>query len=195
MMGVTAMFVVMKQAIISAYNNVRFITATFQDIRANGYNLENIIVLSPYGQGSIPVTNIRGMLVADQESNKNAYYCVGYSNCLPPNTAYSPANGESWSFSQKYVLAYQNTGIAAYRVEDNAYSATLASGEWIEKIFKDIIADNNTTLRNYINDVIVPAFAGLGVTIAPIPANAILTSDNSAINDGEILITDTGTVP
>ncbi len=194
MQKVTAMFVKLGKAIISTYNGVSFITGTFLNVRANGYNPTNIITLSPYGQGSFPVPGIRGMLIPDQDSNK-AYYNVGFSNTLPPGTSYTPVEGESWDFSQNYVLAYMNMGIMAYRVNDDVYHATLISGEWVNKILSDIIADNNTTLRDYINDVIVPAFSGLGVTIAPIPTNATLTSDNSAISSGYTLINDTGTLP
>lgn len=194
MSNVTSMFVMLKKAVLRTYKGISFITGTFTNMRANDYSPENIIILSPYGHGSFPVNGLKGMLIPDQDSGKNAYYCAGFSSNFPP-ISYTFQQGESWNFSQNYVLVCQNNGLITYRINDTAYQATLISGEWTNKILSDLIQDNNTYIRQYINNVIVPAFAGLGVTIPPIVVNTDLISDNTAISNKNTLITNTGTLP
>ncbi len=198
----------LQSAVTSVFGAVKFITGTFTNIRAKGYNITNIPILSPYGQGSIPVTNLKGVLIPLDHSNKSYVNC-GFHIVVPP-IPYTFSTGESWSNSQNYVLAYQKNGIIGYRVSDTGYSATLPSGEWVGKLVSDLIADNNTTLRNYINEQINfflrthvhsgvttgVGTSGIATDIIPdITQNTILADDKESIDNQNYLINNNGTTP
>jgi hypothetical protein len=200
--------VVIKNAIVSMFGSISFITGQFVNIRAKGYNITNIPVLSPYGHGSIPVSNQKGLLIPLDNSNKSYVNC-GYHTVIPP-IPYTFEAGEAWSNSQNYVLAYQKNGIIGYRVNDNSFSATLPNGEWVGKLVSDLIADNNTTIREYINEQInlflrthvhSGVTTGTGVSgtatdiIPDIEPNATLAADNTAISEQKYLINDSGVNP
>ncbi len=198
---VTQMFVPLKKAIISTYKTLKFITGTFNNIRAKGNPVDSVSVLSPYGHGSFPVTNMNAFISPVEDSNKQ-YFCLGFQNVIPPIDGFTPVEGESWNFSKKYTLVYYNTGLIAYRNEAGTYQATLVSGEWMGKILTDLIDDNNkdvdaTSIRGWINTVLIPQLAAQSppIVITPIAVNPTLTSDKTAITDNEILITDDGTLP
>lgn len=200
--------VAIKSAIANMFGAISFVTGEFMDIRAKGYNITNIPILSPYGHGSIPVSYQKGLLIPLDNSNKSYVNC-GYHTVIPP-IPYTFEAGEAWSNSQNYVLAYQKNGIIGYRVNDNSFSATLPNGEWVGKLVSDLIADNNTTIREYINEqinVFLTTHVHAGVTtgmgtsgpatdiITDIPPNATLTADNTAISEQKYLINDSGVNP
>lgn len=198
MFEVTAMLVAIQNAFITTYNGVQFITGLFQNIRANNYNLSNIITLTPYGQGGFPVPGIKGMLIPDQQSNKNAYYCVGFSCSIPPGTPYTPIQGESWSYSSNYMLTQQNTSITAYRINDATYYATLPSGEWMNKIFTDIISrldSLETSYNTHVHTGVSTGSSNSGTPLVPLLPDPDLIADQTAIDNENTLINDSGNVP
>lgn len=196
------------KAVISSVGNTNFITGTFTNLRSKDYNISTITIASPYGSGSFPLSGIDGLLVT-LEGSSSTYVCAGFMQEIPP-TPHTPLEGESWNFSRNYTLMFQNNGLIAYRINDDTYTAPIISGSWANKIFQDLIEDNNVTLRDYINDqinIFLTTHTHTGITtgggisgpsvqtIMDIATNATLEADDDAITDGETLIANGGTNP
>lgn len=196
MLNVSTMLATLVNAVKTAYNNISFTTGEFTDIRAKGYNISGITIMSPYGQGSVPLNGIQGLLVPLNESNKT-YVNMGFVQVIP-DIPYTFNAGDSWSFSQNYVLAYQNSGIIAYRISDDSYNATLISGQWTNKILTDIITrlnDLETYLNTHVHIGVTTGSGSSGIPAVLLPDDPDLVADQNAIDDGETLIADGGTTP
>ena len=146
------------KSIIKIVNGLPFITSIFGNVSSVGNNVSDVTQCTEYGSGSYPMGYYNSYLVTIEDSRRSVV-SLGFSQSIP-QSPYTPNEGESWRFSQKYIMYMQNNGIMAYRITDptntvpNNYSATLISGEWVNKIVKDLIEDNNVTLRTFINQTL-----------------------------------------
>jgi len=215
MYNVTNMFLRLKESVTQTYNGVKYVVGTFLNLRANGYNPEQIGILSPYGQGSIPVDNIKGLVLPIEGSNK-LYYNIGFLVTVPP-ILHDFKKGESWSNSLNYTLMYQNDGIIAYKINDsNNYKATLPNGEWVGKLVQDRINEieamiseinaNYTALLAAVNGHTHTYSPGPGsptetggpsstLSQTPLPVPSTLAADTASITAEEYLINDHGILP
>lgn len=208
----------LKSATSKTYGIYNLVVGTFTNMRANGYQVENITMTTTYGVGGIPPDGLSGLLIPIEGSNKS-YVCAGFGQVIP-NINYSFNSGESWLTSAPYftnpgyTLIMQSSGVIVYRIINPnhlPFYATLPSGEWMNKILGDLLNDNNSVLRDYINNTIVSIFnahthiapSGGGATSAPtapntmtnIPNSTTLPDDATAVSNKNTLINDSGTVP
>jgi hypothetical protein len=193
---VTNFLVPLVSAVTTVYNGIKFITGTFTNIRTKGYSLSTINIAPPYGQFSVPPAGLKGVLVPIEDSNK-LYANVGFLNSLPP-IPYTPAVGDSGQYSLNYCMVQNSTGIMAYRISDNSYSATLINGNWANKILTDIITRLNQIESLYNSHVHSGVQTGGGTSAVPVvlmPDDPDLIADASAISDGKTLINNNGTIP
>ena len=210
MINVFAKFV---KAVINTLNDVNYISLSFTNIKAVGYTLDNITICNEYGSGSYPTGQLKGILIPTADYTKS-FLSIGFMQPIPPSK-YTPSEGDSWKFSSKYITAQEVNGVRCYRINDDNYSATLISGEWVNKIQKDIINEIQSNLTTFINNKISIAITthvhtggtlsggltGVAQTIPdviPIPSytpDSSLQNDFSAINNGSTLIADGGNNP
>lgn len=202
---VTAKLVEAKNAI---FDGVKVVLGKYTNILGKANNIDYIATYHNYGQGSIPLANLMGLVTPIIGSSKTLA-CLGFVMETPPNSnAYAYQVGESWINSANYVLVMQNNGIIAYRTTlSPEFHATLLNGEFVNQILLNILNDNNNVLRNYINDTIVQIYnnhthggvaRGGDSTGAPstpmtdITPNDTLIHDKNCINAGNDLINDNG---
>lgn len=201
---VTNFLVPLVSAVTTVYNGIKFITGTFTNIRTKGYSLSTVNIAPPYGQFSVPPAGLKGVLVPIEDSNK-LYANVGFLNSLPP-IPYTPVVGDSGQYSLNYCMVQNSTGIMAYRISDNSYSATLINGNWANKILTDIInrlneieTKYNGFIENNYNLHIHPTPNGNSgvptISATKLPNDSNLATDASAISGGKTLINNNGTIP
>lgn len=193
---VTNFLVPLVNSVITVYNGIKSITGTFTNIRTKGYTLSTVNITPPYGQFSVPPAGLRGVLVPIEDSNK-LYATVGFLNSLPP-IPYTPVAGDSGQYSLNYCMVQNSTGIMAYRISDNSYSATLINGNWANKILTDIITrltQIESLYNNHTHSGVTTGSGTSGAPVVPMPDDSALTADQSAINAGHTLINNNGTIP
>jgi hypothetical protein len=178
----------------SMFSGLKVLFGLFNNIRMKGFTQDYIQIIYPYGSFGVPNSNIPMILIPLNDSQKSSWVALG-TGVVFPTVPHEFIEGESASYSNKYVLAIQNDKLVAYRISDNQYQATLISGEWTNKILADIIEDNNLVIRDYLNQIIVPAITNLGGSASPIDKNPNLIDDDNAIDQGKTLIANTGTKP
>jgi len=176
-------------------------TVTVNNIVVSQNQRQNAPVVAPYNEISYPHDNTTA-IVSNTGTLGQSPIVLGYiQSALFTNIDLQP--GETIKYSDNWLIKYGNNGITASFIQNNAYNATLPSGEWLGKFITDLINDNNVVLRNYINEQInlfLTTHTHSGVqtgggtsgtaiqTITNITQNNSLNNDQTAINNQEYLL-------
>lgn len=196
----------------AANTGLKLVRLTTKNIFGYGNQLSDINVINPYGVGNIPPNNSNVFLTSVSNSEK-CLYSLGSVTAIP-NITREPQQGESWSFSQKYVLAYQNDGIKAYRQANSPdFYCTLPNGQAfvqmminrINELEAIILAINQnytelkSTFDNHKHSGIQPGGGNSGtstvfLTQTNVPSSANLAKDKAYLLSGKALIDDLGEV-
>lgn len=195
----------------STENGLKLVRLNIQEIFGSG-SLTNIDILTQYGTGNIPPDN-NNIYMTSVNNSEKCLFALGSVNAIP-NIYREPVQGESWNYSQKYVLVYQNDGINAYRQAATPdFYCTLPNGQAFVQMMIDRVTElenmitainnNYTTLKSafdaHVHSGIV---TGGGTSGAPtsslsqtnIPTYATLAKDKTYLTDGKALINDLGEV-
>lgn len=164
----------------------------------NGFIKDNAIVILPYGLISkIPA----GTSVCLTDTTGGATpYVLGVVQSLPLDSPLSENDGDVALASLNFAIKLSSTSVQYFNLKNPNYIATAVSGEWMKKILSDIIADSNgvdaTTIRGYINTVILPALNSLiPAPLPPLASSVKLSNDLLAIQSDNILVNNSGTIP
>lgn len=197
----------------SANNNgQKLVRLTVKNVFGYGNKLTEIDVINPYGVGNIPPSNINVFLTSVSNSEK-CLYSLGSVTSVPKITR-EPEQGESWNFSQKYVLVYQNDGLKAYRqAESPNFYCTLPNGQAFVQMMLNRIVEleniinainsNYTTLKsafdNHRHSGIQPGGSNSGISTVALTQTDLIPSSNLAkdktyLSSGKALIDDLGEV-
>lgn len=190
----------------------KLVRLTVKNVFGYGNQLTEIDVINPYGVGNIPPSNVNVFLTSVGNSEK-CLYSLGSVTSVP-NITREPTQGESWSFSQKYVLVYQNDGLKAYRQSENPdFYCTLPNGQAFVQMMLNRIVEleniinsinsNYTTLKSafdsHRHSGIQPGGSNSGTSTVPLSQTALipssnLTKDQTYLSSGKALIDDLGEV-
>ncbi len=140
-------------AAFSVFNGRQVVQAQSNNAYTTGYTINNILMTTPYGMYALPNDNTNATLIPINGSPK-ALQCIGFTQSLPADSPITLAQGEFTYASNNWSLNWNNDGLRANKLDNADYLATLISGEWANKIMSNLINDNNSVLRNYINNTI-----------------------------------------
>lgn len=174
-----------------------------------GNKIDNIDMLSPYGDGCVPPKGFSGVVAPVNGSGKKLYF-LGGVNAIP-DIPHDPAIGESWKSSLKYVLIQQNDAVRAYRIGDEEFNATLPNGESFVEMMVNRINELQTNidyLTNLVSQLqnhthqILNVQGGMETknsqppiqTFSNPPTPSTLQKDEDYLTTGKALIDDLGKV-
>ncbi len=166
------------------------VTTDINNITVVGNNRQNISCIFPYGYFSVPKDGINAVLLNTGNTGSNPLLLgvlVGFDK-LP----YTPKPGESGLFSDNWLLVQQNDAIRAYKIDDEEYSATLASGEWLGKYLTDIL-NRLDAIDEYLNTHThagVQTGGGISGIANPIKPDPNMGKDKASISNEEYLLND-----
>jgi len=175
-------------------------------------NLSSMDIINPYGVGNIPPNNTNVFLTSVNNSSKCLFATGGVTAI--PRLLREPVQGESWSYSQKYALVYQNDGIKAYRQADTPdFACTLPNGEAFVQMMVNRIAEleamvatinsNYTELKSawtsHTHSGVTPGGGNTGGATSALTQNNIVplptqAKDKAYLMAGKALIDDLGEV-
>lgn len=141
------------KAAFSIFKGRQVVTAQANNAYTTGYTINNILMTTPYGMYALPNDNTNATLIPINGSPK-ALQCIGFTQSLPSDSPINLVTGEFAYASNNWALVWNNDGLRANKLNNPDYLATLISGEWANKIMSDLINDNNSVLRNYINNTV-----------------------------------------
>jgi hypothetical protein len=199
---------------VNNQNNIPQTNAIFTEVPnfyVPGYNPNDIFLTTPPGYFSVPLDNSNAIIMNVAGSNKTQVV-TGIVTTIPLNNpiitdGVSP--GEGGIVSTNWGLVVKNNAILGYKFDNDAYRATLNSGEWLGKFIKDLINDNNVVLRDYINNQInlfltththsgvTSGGSNTGIAVQPVTnivQNTTLNDDVTYINDENYLLNDNAIV-
>lgn len=208
LMRVLGLVGIVDSSTLTKNNSNAAISLNVKRMVVSGNDRANVPMSFPYGYMSLPPQNTR-IVVTNFGTTGQSPVAIGTLSSLSANNPVSIVAGEGFNYSDNWVIKYGNIGVTAYKIDDAAYSATLPSGEWFIKFIQDLINDNNTTLRDYINAQIAAKFnshvhtgvmTGGGtsgapnITITDIAQNSTLQDDYNYATDENCLLNDNATV-
>ncbi len=178
-----------------------------------GNNIDDIDIVFPYGDGSIPPEGSGGIFCPVNGSAKKLYL-LGTLSAIPP-VPHEFEEGESWKHSQKYILVQQNDGIVAYRISDEEFKATMPNGESfvqmmlnrineMEQTISVLNSNYQTSQQAFNTHTHISAAPGnptgtAGASTPPVTLTQIdienyatLNKDKTYLNDGKSLVDDLG---
>ena len=195
-----------SSAIFNTDSKLPAVQAQVNNIVVNGNNRGNVPIAYPYGYGAVPPPNLQVLLINPGQNGQNPII-IGALDSPGNGFSYIPQTSESYNYSKNWLLVYRNDGIIAYKNNDTtSYQATLPSGEWMNKIFTDIITRLNA-IESFNNShthtqgsYTAPSGGGpvtgtSGSVVSPMPDDPDLSSDQTAINNSNTLIVTAGTKP
>lgn len=208
------------KAIFTSSTTRKSVTLQANNIYTTGYQLQKFYMATPYGYFGIPKANANGVFIPINGSAK-ALTNVGFINSLPANSPIDISDGEFAYASDNWALVWNNDGLRANKLDNDLYSATLISGEWVNYLMSNRITEienmisqinaNYTTLVNDFNShthLYIPG-PGPGTTptgpasasVPPItlaqtalPVPGTLAADQGYINAENDLLNDNATV-
>lgn len=142
------MMVNVLKATFTLFKGRKSVTLQNTNIYTTGNNFSSIQMLTPYGYFGIPNNNANNCIIPLNESAK-AYISIGFLNTLPESTPISITTGEFCYASNNWALVWNNDGLRANKLDDNTYSATLISGEWVNYFMLNRINE----IQNMINQI------------------------------------------
>lgn len=196
-----------KNVALKISNTTTYVALSVTNVILKSYTISDCYSVYPYGQGGYPQDNTNVFLSPIQGSNKT-YICLGFVNGVPTNLPYVFKQGESWGYSKRYLLSYQNDAINAYRFDDNNFTTTLPQGQFMGSMMLNRINELQeqitylTTLvsqlqahtHTYLN-VGVPTPTSSPLSVFSIPTTpTTLAKDTNLINNENYLINDKGIV-
>lgn len=189
--------VIKKSAIKNGSPLVRL---TIKNIFGYGNNLSDVNIINPYGTGNIPSADINVFVTSINNSEKTLY-SLGTVSVIP-SIYREPEEGESWNYSQKYVLAYQNDGIKAYRIAETPdFYCTLPNGQAFVQMMLNRINEMQVEidyLKTHKHEAGTlqapngPVTGSTGVPTSPPPEPTTLNKDKTYLTNGKALIDDLG---
>lgn len=164
MYNIINQIVTSAKAIINNYNQRKIITSTIKNWKMSGYDIDSIVICSPFGHYSIPYDNIQTFIIPHSNSAKSMIN-IGYIQSLDGQNnpllqddvlGSDPLNlnkGTIISTNKKWAFILQETnslnGLIARKMTDFDYKATLPSGEFIGRLETNRIDD----IKTLINDI------------------------------------------
>lgn len=164
-----------SHAIFSNDGTTPSVTMTVNNVVVQGNVRNNTIVAFPYGFCSVPTNNTQ-MVILNTGILGQSPIAIG--SVAPIQSNIVCLAGESFNYSNSWILKYSNTGLLAYFRSTPAFVATLPNGEFIGKILTDIITSLQETR----------VAAGL----SPDPT---LEADQTFINNGNYLLNQNAMMP
>lgn len=189
------------KSVFNIFGNAKTITLQPTNMYTTGYNLQNIVISSSYGEFAIPNINTNVLMLPVNNSPK-AYTAIGYIQSLPENTPISITYGESAKCSDNWAIVWNNTGLHANKLDNANYLATLISGEWVNYLMLNRIHE----LENMISEInsnyttlvawskTVQSGSSAGVTQTQLSTPGTLSQDTTYMANDNDLLNDNATV-
>ena len=168
------------------------VTSDINNITVVGNNRQNVIHVFPYGFMSVPKNGVNAVILNTGESGGNPLVIATIVGFDKDKLPYKLQPGDSFNFSDNWLLVQQNDAVKAYKIDDKNYSATLCSGEWLGKYLTNIL-NRLEAVENYLNThthTKVQSGTDISGIPNPIMPDPNIAKDKKSIKDEEYLIND-----
>lgn len=183
----------------STDNDVSIPLSSFNNYNAKDAQVDYIASVAPYGIGSLANRGSKCLVIPVFGTNQHLV-SVGIEMVVPPCKVQF-SDGESWIYSNKYVLSTQNDTVNAYRIKDADYFATLPNGQFIGAMMLNRINELQaqisylTTLVGQLQNHSHPSNGATPSQTFTTPSTpATLAQDKNYIEGENYLISDKGTM-
>lgn len=190
-----------KSIVVKAlYGGIKGVYLTIANMFGAANTVTDVDNLTPYGQASIPPKGLGVIAIPVEGSAKKLFVIGGVSSI--PEINHELISGESWNYSQFYVLVMQNDAIRAYRIGEGAtLDCTLPNGEAFVQLVLNRINEQQAEIDylkghkhlagEYVaNGSPVTGNSGPPTTMPPQPAT--MAKDKAYLSGGKALINNTG---